>query len=99
MKWGNCTVTQREETKDSFELVATVDEADTNFKGTSKITWLVNDPATTIEVKLVEYDHLITKPKVEEADDIETIFNRNSRFDEVGIAEGIVKTLTKGSYF
>ena len=28
MKWGNCTVTQREENKDSFELVATVDEAD-----------------------------------------------------------------------
>lgn len=28
MKWGNCTVTHREETKDSFELVATVDEAD-----------------------------------------------------------------------
>ena len=59
----------------------------------------MNDPATTIEVKLVEYDHLITKAKVEEADDIETIFNRNSRFDEIGIAEGIVKTLTKGSYF
>ena len=59
----------------------------------------MNDPATTIEVKLVEYDHLITKPKVEETDDIETIFNRNSRFDEIGIAESIVKTLTKGSYF
>ena len=48
---------------------------------------------------MVEYDHLITKPKVEETDDIETIFNRNSRFDEIGIAEGIVKTLPKGSYF
>ena len=48
---------------------------------------------------MAEFDHLIKKAKVEENDDIEAIFNRNSRFDEIGIAEGIVKTLPKGSYF
>jgi len=25
------------------------------------LTWICNDPATTIELKMVEYDHLINK--------------------------------------
>jgi hypothetical protein len=78
MKWGNAKITRREESKDSFELFATIDEEDKDFKGTVKITWICNDPATTVEVVMKEYDHLITKAKVEEADNIEEIFNRNS---------------------
>ena len=99
MKWGNATVTRREESGDSFELFATIDEADKDFKGTAKLTWICNDPATTVEVSMKEFDHLIKKAKIEEDDDIEQIFNRNSRFEDIGIAEGIVKTLPKGSYF
>lgn len=99
MKWGNATITRREVVGDSYELFATIDEEDKNFKGTTKLTWICNDPATTCEIRMVEFDHLITKDKVEETDDNEDIFNKNSRFEDVGIAEGIVKTLTKGSYF
>ena len=99
MKWGNATITRRENVGDTFELFATVDEADKDFKGTVKLTWICNDPSTTCEVKMVEFDHLINKAKIEEEDDIEAIFNRNSRFEDIGIAEGIVKTLSKGSYF
>ena len=71
MKWGNATLTRREESGDSFELFATIDEADKDFKGTVKMTWICNDPATTVEVNMKEFDHLITKAKVEEEDDIE----------------------------
>lgn len=99
MKWGNATITRREIVGDTFELFATVDEDGKDFKGTVKLTWITNDPATTCEVKMVEFDHLINKAKIEEEDDIEAIFNRNSRFEDIGIAEGIVKTLSKGSYF
>ena len=99
MKWGNATITRRETLDDSFELFATIDEADKDFKKTVKLTWICNDPATTTEVNMVEFDHLINKAKIEENDDIEQLFNRNSRFEDVGIAEGIVKTLSHGSYF
>lgn len=99
MKWGNATITRRETVGDSFELFATIDEADKDFKKTVKLTWICNDPATTTEVNMVEFDHLINKAKIEENDDIEQLFNRNSRFEDVGIAEGIVKTLSHGSYF
>ena len=99
MKWGNATITRKEGDENNFELVATVDEEDKAFKGTVKLTWICNDPATTCEVTMREFDHLITKAKVEEEDDIEKIFNRNSRFEDVGIAEGLVKSLPQGSYF
>ena len=99
MKWGNATITRREQNGDSFELFATIDESDRDFKGTKKITWICNDPATTVEVCMREFDHLINKAKVEEEDKIEEIFNHNSRFEDVGIAEGIIQTLPKGSYF
>jgi len=99
MKWGNATITERKEAGDSFELVATMDEADKDFKKTVKLTWICNDPATTIELRMVEYDHLINKMKIEETDENEKIFNRDSRFEEIGIAEGIVKDLQKGSHF
>ena len=99
MNWGVATITERREAGDSFEIVATVDEADKDFKKKPVLTWLCNDPATTFELKMLEFDHLITKPKIEEADKEEDIFNRNSKFEEIGIAEGIVRDLPKGSHF
>ena len=98
MKWNNVTITRRETVGDTFELFGTVDEADKDFKSFAKITWICNDPATTIEVKMMEFDHLITKQKIEENDDPAEIFNADSRHEDIGIAEGIVKSLAKGSY-
>lgn len=72
MNWGNATITERKEVPgDKFELVATIDEADKDFKKTVKLTWICNDPATIIELKMLEFDHLITKAKIEETDDCE----------------------------
>ena len=99
MKWGNATISRKVVNGDSFELFATIDEDDKDFKKTTKITWICNDPATTVELKMVEFDHLITKEKVEEDDDNESIFNKNSRYEDIGIAEGILRTLNVGSYF
>jgi hypothetical protein len=35
------------------------------------VTWIAADPSTVVEIKLVEYDHLINKAKIEENDDVE----------------------------
>ena len=99
IKWGNCTITRKDEIDGALQLYATIDVDDYNFKDTKKLTWICDDPATTCEIKMCEFDHLITKEKVEENDDIEQIFNRNSRFEDVGIAEGIIRSLPQGSYF
>lgn len=70
MKWGNVTITQKEADGDKFTLYGKVDPSDKDFKKTKKITWVCADDDTTVEVTLIEYDHLITKRKIEENDDV-----------------------------
>lgn len=96
MKWGNATVTKKVVDGQNIQLWATVDEADKDYKGTKKITWLCADPTTTVDIKLIEYAHLIDKPKIEEADDIEKLVNKDSKHESQAIAEGSVRTLQKG---
>jgi len=94
MKWGNCHISNIETLPDGrFHLTGKIDEEDKDFKGTQKLTWLCADPATLCEVDLVELGHLITKPKIEEADDIKEIVNPNSRIVTTAYAEGCVRNL------
>ena len=53
MKWGNVTINKIKKSKsgDVEEMEGTYDPNDTDFKGTLKLTWLCNDPSTTMEVK------------------------------------------------
>lgn len=97
MKWGNAIVSKKEEVNGKVELWAEIDEKDTDFKKTKKITWLCADPNTTIELQLVEYAHLIDKQKIEENDKIEELVNRNSRFVSVAYAEGSLRSVQKSS--
>ena len=97
MKWGNATVSKKVVEGDKITIYANIDEKDQDFKKTKKITWLCADPATTVEVALVEYEHLINKQKIEEADEIEKLVNTNSRHEYTALAEGCVRTLQKGA--
>lgn len=96
MKWGNATVSKRTEEGGKITLWANVDEKDTDFKKTKKLTWLCADPNTTCEVQLVEYAHLIDKQKIEESDKIEDLVNRNSKFVSIAYAEGSIRSIQKG---
>ena len=99
IKWGNCTITKRLEENGQVHLFGTVDEADKDFKGTAKIHWIANEPSCTTKVKIVEFDHLITEPKIEEDTKVEDIVNHNSKVEYTAIAEGCLRTLQKGDIF
>lgn len=99
MKWGNVTITKKEACGNNFTLWGTVDEADKDFKKTKKLTWMSADPSTTVEITLVEYDHLINKAKIEETDNVEDLINKNSKITYQAIAEGCVRQLQKGATF
>ena len=99
MKWGNIHITKKIEKGDKIELQATYDPDDVDWKGTTKITWLCDDKNSTFELKMIEYDHLITKDKIEENDVFEELVNVNSKFEHTMIAEGLVRTLPKGTNF
>jgi len=99
MKWGNAVITKKEADGENFKISATIDEDDKDFKKTKKITWICADPEYTTEINIVEFDHLITAPKIEEADKIEDLVNPTSRIEFTAIAEGCVRNLQKGAYF
>lgn len=98
MKWGNVTVTKKEEKNGIITLYGNVNVEDKDFKGTKKLTWVANDPDTTIEITLVELDHLITKKKIEENDDVKQLVNNNSKIEYTAIGEGAMRNLQKGQY-
>lgn len=100
MNWANCTISKKETLADGrINLTGTIDEDDKDFKGTIKVTWLCADPATLCEVDCVELGHLITKQKIEEADEIKDIVNNNSRVVTTAYAEGCVRNLQHGTTF
>ena len=96
MKWGNATVSKREEKDGVITLWADLCVEDKNFKGTKKITWIAVDSATNFEVTLVELDHLITKKKVEENEKVQDIVNYDSYIAYTAIAEGCMKNVQRG---
>lgn len=99
MKWGNVNITKKTVKGDQIELEGTYDKDDQSFKGTAKLSWICYDKATTCEVQMVEFDHIITKEKIEEGDEVKDIRNPSSRFEYTVIAEGVVRNLPAGSHF
>jgi glutamyl-tRNA synthetase len=94
MKWGNVTISKKETADDGIVILhGLVDPEDKDFKKTKKITWVCADPDTTIEITLVEFDHLITKKKVEDTDDVKLLVNHNSRIEYSAIAEGSLRNI------
>jgi len=89
MKWGNCTITKKEEN----ELHGTLDLDDKDFKKTKKFTWVAADEGTTIEVLLLEFDHLINKKKLEDKEEVKDFVNMDSRVEYSAIGEGHLRNL------
>jgi hypothetical protein len=49
-----------------------------------------------VEITLTEFDHLISKKKVEENDDVKQLVNHNSKIEYTAIAEGAIRTIQRG---
>ena len=98
MKWGNVTISKKDTSIDGNPvLYGAIDESDKDFKKTKKITWICADPETTVEVTLTEFDHLITKKKIEENDDVKQLVNHNSKIEYTAIAEGSLRSIQRGT--
>ena len=81
-----------------YVLEADLKLDDTDFKGTSKITWVAVDENTNYRVTLAEFDHLITEKKVDENTKVQDCVNRNSKFTYTAIGEGAMRNLKKGQH-
>ncbi|XWV24952.1 bifunctional glutamate/proline tRNA-synthetase [Tupanvirus deep ocean] len=89
---GNAVVTSLD------PLVLDYNENDNDYKNTIKITWLP-DNKNNINVKVKFFDHLLTKPKLEDEDDIIKCFNQNSLTEKEYLVEPSILEIPKGSVF
>jgi glutamyl-tRNA synthetase len=92
MDWGNAFVTKivrPDPAGDVTELKLKL-HLEGDFKKTEKkVTWLAQDQ-NLVKVKLVDFDYLITKDKIEEDEDFKNFVNRNSEFPESALADSNV---------
>jgi len=94
MRWGNIKITKLEHDKDGkLSIQATLDLEDKDFKKTKKLNWLPFKEDWLLKVALVEFDHIITKSKIEKHDDVTQIINPKSKFEYIAYAEGNMKNL------
>ncbi|KAF9246406.1 tRNA synthetases class I, catalytic domain-containing protein [Melanogaster broomeanus] len=100
MDWGNAFVRSKTVAANGEVTSLTMNlNLDGDFRKTKKkITWLAQptDAYPMIDVTLLDYDYLITKKKLEEEDDVKDFVPPVSEFREEALADGNVKTLTKG---
>lgn len=96
--WGNAVITKCDLSGSDYVLHADLKLDDTDYKGTSKITWVAVDEATNYRFTMVEYDHLITEKKVDDNTKVQDCVNRNSKFAYTAIGEGAMRNLKKGQH-
>ena len=98
MNWGNCMISKKEVKADGkVHLFGTINEEDKDYKGTKKLTWLANDPATLIEIEIVENGHLITTDSIPEGVEFKDIVNNRSQVKTIAYAEGACRSLQQGT--
>ena len=97
MDWGNAIFTSITRGGDgTITAISARLHLEGDFKKTRlKLTWLaVSDDL--LKLQLVEFGHIISKPKPEEDDDISDIVNRDSRTDIMAEGDMNMRSLKAG---
>lgn len=96
MDWGNVIIKNIHRQNDIVIKIEANLHIEGDFRKTSKkITWIANSD-DKIEVKLVDFDHLITKDKLEEGDNFEDFITTQTEFYSSAYADLNVRELKEG---
>lgn len=91
-------VTRKVEENGRSVIYGNLDLEDQDFKKAKIITWICADDSVTCDITLKEFDHLITKKKIEDTDDVKDIVNKDSKATYTAIGEGVMKNLKRGDF-
>ncbi len=94
-KWGNCKIVEKKEEGATIKLVGQLMLEDKDFKSTKKVTWISHNAPLMIDCKIIEFGNLITKPSLDEGDDICKFINPNSKGETLMLGEAAMKSLKK----
>jgi glutamyl-tRNA synthetase len=96
MDWGNVVVDKVHKEGDVAKSIDAHLHLEGDFRKTSKkVTWLA-DTKDVVEVELIDFDHLITKDKLEEGDNFEDFLTPETEFKSKAIADINIRSLKAG---
>lgn len=99
MDWGNVIIDKVIRENDVVKSISAKLHLEGDFRKTSKkMTWLSNT-SDKVEVDLVDFDHLITKDKLEEADNFEDFITPETEFHSTAYADLNLRNLKEGEIF
>ncbi|CAL8243627.1 unnamed protein product [Lota lota] len=99
INWGNLIITKinKEASGKVLSLEARLNLENTDFKKTTKITWLTDTQrAPLLPAICVIYQHLITKPVLGKEEDFKAFINKESKLEEKMLGDPCLKDLKKG---
>lgn len=97
LHWGNAFVDKITKTNGKVTKLTGRLNIEGNVKDTKKkIHWVPKLDQQVTPVILREFDHLVTKPKMEDEDDITALINPASVVNTQAIGDPLLKTLPKG---
>lgn len=97
MDWGNAIVTAIHKHGDVVIGIDAKLHLEGDFKKTEKkISWLADTP-DVVPIELVDFDHLITKEKIEEGENFEDYLTAQTEFRTDALADVNIKSLPVGA--
>jgi len=98
MDWGNAIIQEIKKDGESVVGIKAILNLQGDFKKTDKkITWIADVPESLTPCILTTFDHLITKDKLEENDNVADYVNHNSVSKVNAIGDINLKTMPVGS--
>ena len=98
LRWGNFFVDQIEKDGKTGKILGLVGRAHpeaTNFSKTKKLSWLAAVP-DLVTCTLVEFDHLISKAKLNDDEDFKDFVNPNTRFESTALCDPCLREVKEG---
>ncbi|KAI4873323.1 hypothetical protein NFI96_029076, partial [Prochilodus magdalenae] len=99
INWGNIIITKIHKGSNGAitSLEGRLNLENTDFKKTTKITWLADTPKSPlIPTVCVNYQHLISKPVLGKDDNFKDYINKNSKAEEMMLGDPCLKDVKKG---
>ncbi|ODQ82122.1 hypothetical protein BABINDRAFT_33399 [Babjeviella inositovora NRRL Y-12698] len=96
MDWGNVIINKIHKEGDVIKSIDATLHLEGDFRKTKhKVNWLA-DTADTVKVDLVDFDHLITKDKIEDGENFEDFLTPETEFHTAAIADSNVSQMKEG---
>ncbi|XP_071778242.2 bifunctional glutamate/proline--tRNA ligase isoform X1 [Centroberyx gerrardi] len=99
INWGNLIITKINKGADGkvLSMDARLNLENTDFKKTTKITWLADTPsAPLLPTVCINYQHLISKAVLTKEEDFKQYINKDSKVEERMLGDPCLRNLKKG---